>query len=74
MKGYLLTSEQAKFLRKKVFKNRLFFHPVQDINGDFFVFLSDIEKKQVRKADRFSFILDCPLVKFVPFKENINIE
>ena len=38
MIGYKLTPEQADTLRGKEFEPDNFFNPVQDINGDWFIF------------------------------------
>jgi len=43
MMGYKLTPEQADTLRGKEFEPDNFFNPVQDINGDWFIFEVEYE-------------------------------
>ena len=42
MIGYKLTSEQAAQIANKFFNYSVMFNPVQDINGDWFIFEGEV--------------------------------
>lgn len=46
--GYKLTQEQADFLRGKEFAPDTFFNPVQDINGDWFIFEVEYQNSKLK--------------------------
>lgn len=42
MIGYKLTSEQADLIRGKFLNESTAFNPIQDINGDWFIFEGEV--------------------------------
>lgn len=43
MTGYKLTPEQAESLMGQTYDGTQYFNPVQDINGDYFIFAQEVE-------------------------------
>lgn len=43
MEGYIITLEQKNAIENKPFAQNQFFNPVQDINGDWFIFEQEFE-------------------------------
>lgn len=51
MIGYKLTEEQKDIINKTHFTEYEFFNPVQDINDNWFLFLSEENKKNLKEFD-----------------------
>ncbi len=64
MTGYILTEEQKAEILGVHFTPGIFFHPVQDINDDWFLFLSDDDKFAL--PEQYEYLLELPTVEFVP--------
>ena len=65
MIGYILTNDQYDQVQGQYYSEYQFFNCVADINGVWFLFLSD-EDKQVVATTEWSWILDLPEGKYVP--------
>ena len=65
MIGYILTIEQKESIQGVEYTPYQFFNCVQDINNVWFTFLSDSDKVAITDSE-WSWILDCPLVEYVP--------
>lgn len=65
MKGYQLTIEQKESIQGVEYTPYQFFNCVQDINNVWFTFLSDSDIVAITDSE-WSWILDCPLVEYVP--------
>lgn len=63
MIGYKLTTEQYKSVNGVYFGEQ-FFNCVADINGNWFLFLSQQEESNLPK--QFNYILDLPKAEYVP--------
>jgi len=63
MSGYKLTPEQAELIRGKEFAPDSFFNPVQDINGDWFIF--DVEYALAPRPE-YDWFETLPLTEFTP--------
>jgi len=63
--GYILTPEQYNQVQGQYYSEYQFFNCVADINGVWFLFLSD-EDKQVVATTEWSWILDLPEGEYVP--------
>jgi hypothetical protein len=64
MKGYQLTIEQKESIQGVEYTPYQFFNCVQDINNVWFIFLSEQDKAEI--GTQYAWILDCPLVEYVP--------
>jgi len=62
MIGGKLTIEQKDILYNQKYLDSTYFNPVQDINGDWFIF--DEEMKCV--IPEFAFVQNLPLFEYVP--------
>lgn len=62
MVGYKLTQEQADFIRVAQFRPNCFFNPIEDINGDYFIF--DGEVKGCVNED-FMWVKELPQAEYV---------
>jgi hypothetical protein len=65
MKGYQLTIEQKESIQGVEYTPYQFFNCVQDINNVWFTFLSEQDKAEVINS-QWSWILECPLVEYLP--------
>jgi len=65
MIGYILTNEQYAQVQGQYYTEYQFFNCVQDINGVWFLFLSD-EDKQVVATTEYAWVLDLPEAEYVP--------
>lgn len=64
MIGYKLTLKQKEAIQGAEFSDATFFNCVEDINGVWFLFLS--EQDTANLSDEYNYILDLPKEEFVP--------
>lgn len=64
MIGYTLTPEQYNQVQGQYYSEYQFFNCVADINGVWFLFLSD-EDKQVVATTEYAWILDLPQAEYI---------
>ncbi len=65
MTGYKLTLEQKEAIQGQFYNENCFFNCVQDINNDWFLFLSDSDK-EVLVNTTFDYLLNLNESTFVP--------
>jgi hypothetical protein len=65
MEGYLLTEIQKNSIQDVSYAPDQYFNCVQDINNDWFTFLSADDIITITNTE-WSWILDCPLVEYIP--------
>jgi len=65
MIGYILTNEQYTQVQGQYYTEYQFFNCVADINGVWFLFLSD-EDKQVVATTEYAWVLDLPEAEYIP--------
>jgi hypothetical protein len=65
MEGRIVTTEQATELQGVFFDSDTFFNFVQDINGVYFLFLSEQDEADVANT-QYAYLLDLPLSPFEP--------
>lgn len=65
MIGYKVTTEQKEQLQGVYFAENIFFNCVQDINGDWFLFLSDSDK-EVLVNTNYDYLLLLSEFNYVP--------
>jgi hypothetical protein len=65
MKGYQLTIEQKESIQGQYYTEYQFFNCVQDINGVWFLFLSEEDKPEVA-ASEYSWVLNLPTGEYIP--------
>ena len=65
MIGYQLTQEQYNQVQGQYYTEYQFFNCVKDINGVWFLFLSD-EDKQVVATTEWAWVLDLPEAEYIP--------
>jgi len=65
MIGYILTNEQYTQVQGKFYTPYEFFNCVQDINGTWFLFLSDQDKQQILNTE-WAWLLTLPEAEYVP--------
>tara|TARA_R110000868_G_scaffold68371_4_gene202025 strand:- start:478 stop:705 length:228 start_codon:yes stop_codon:yes gene_type:complete len=65
MKGYILTIEQEKQLQGQYYSEYQFFNCVQDINGVWFLFLSEEDKVEIELTE-WSWILQLTEGEYTP--------
>lgn len=63
--GYILTNEQKDQVQGQYYTPYQFFNCVADINGVWFLFLSDEDKPEV-EASQYAWVLKCPQGEYVP--------
>jgi hypothetical protein len=63
--GYTLTESEYNQVQGQYYTEYQFFNCVQDINGVWFLFLSD-EDKQVVATTEWAWILDLPEAEYIP--------
>lgn len=64
MIGYKLTIEQKESIQGVFFTPSTFFNCVQDINGDWFLFLSEQDKEVL--PSEYQYLLELPTAEYVP--------
>ena len=71
MIGYKLTLEQKEAIQGVEFSDATFFNCVEDINGMWFLFLSEQDTNNL--PSEYAYILNLPKEEFVPpVQEKIN--
>ena len=65
MIGYILTTEQEEQIQGKYYSEYQFFNCVQDINGEWFLFLSDEDKIEIELTE-WSWILQLTEGEYTP--------
>ena len=65
MIGYICTPEEKDLIQGQYYTPYQFFNCVQDIDGVWFLFLSDEDKPEV-EASQYYFILDLPQGEYTP--------
>ena len=65
MIGYILTNEQYTQVQGQFYTPYEFFNCVADINGVWFLFLSDQDKPEVL-ASAYAWVLDLPEAEYIP--------
>ena len=66
MIGYILTPEQYNEVQGQFYTPYEFFNCVQDINGVWFLFLSEQDKEEVFTNMQYAWILDLPQGEYTP--------
>jgi hypothetical protein len=65
MIGYTLTSDQYEQIQGQYYTESQFFNCVTDIDGTWFLFLSDQDKPEV-EASEYAWVLDLPEAEYIP--------
>lgn len=65
MVGIKLTLEQKEAIQGKFYNENCFFNCVQDINNDWFLFLSQSDKNEIESTD-YSYLLSLSEFEYVP--------
>lgn len=65
MVGYKLTLEQKEAIQGQFYNDNCFFNCVQDINGDWFLFLSQSDKNEI-ESTQYAFLLSLSEFEYVP--------
>jgi hypothetical protein len=65
MIGYTLTPDQYKQIQGQYYTPSQFFNCVADIDGTWFLFLSEQDKPEV-EASEYAWILDLPEAEYIP--------
>ncbi len=65
MIGIKLTTEQKNAIQGVFYNENTFFNCVQDINGDWFLFLSSDDIIQINNSE-FDFLVSLPEFEYVP--------
>jgi hypothetical protein len=65
MEGRIVTNEQAEQLQGVFFDADTFFNFVQDINDNYFLFLSTQDEQDIAKTE-YAYLLDIPLSPYEP--------
>jgi hypothetical protein len=65
MIGYTLTPEQYEQIQGQYYTASQFFNCVADIDGTWFLFLSDQDKPEV-EASEYAWVLDLPEAEYIP--------
>ena len=63
--GYILTNEQYTQIQGQYYTPSQFFNCVADIDGTWFLFLSDQDKPEV-EASEYAWVLDLPQAEYIP--------
>ena len=63
MIGYTLTIEQKEIIQGVFFATDIFFNCVEDINGDWFLFLSEQDKEVL--PSEYQYLLELPTAEYV---------
>jgi hypothetical protein len=65
MIGYTLTTDQYEQIQGQYYTASQFLNCVADINGTWFLFLSDQDKPEV-EASEYAWVLDLPQAEYIP--------
>ena len=65
MEGRIVTNEQAEQLQGVFFDADTFFNFVQDINGVYFLFLSEQDEAEILTT-QYAYLLEIPLSEYIP--------
>jgi hypothetical protein len=65
MIGYILTPEQKELIQGQYFATDIFFNCVADINGVWFLFLSEQDIPLVQSS-QYAWVLDLPEAEYIP--------
>jgi hypothetical protein len=65
MLGYQLTEDQYEQIQGQYYTSSQFFNCVQNIDGTWFLFLSDQDKPEVA-ASEYAWVLDLPEAEYIP--------
>ena len=65
MEGRIVTTEQAEQLQGVFFDADTFFNFVQDINGIYFLFLSEQDEQDIAQTE-YASLLNIPLSPYTP--------
>jgi hypothetical protein len=65
MIGYILTNEQYEQVQGQYYTESQFFNCVADIDGTWFLFLSDQDKPEVQ-ASQYAWVLTLPQAEYIP--------
>jgi hypothetical protein len=65
MIGYILTIEEKDQIQGQYYTDYQFFNCVQDINGVWYLMLSDEDKPEV-EASQYAWVLDLPQGEYTP--------
>jgi hypothetical protein len=65
MIGFILTNEEYTQVQGQYYTEYQFFNCVADINGVWFLFLSD-EDKEVVATTEYAWVLDLPEAEYIP--------
>ena len=65
MEGRIVTNEQAEQLQGVFIDEDTFFNFVQDINNNYFLFLSAQDEQDISKTE-YAYLLDIPLSPYEP--------
>jgi hypothetical protein len=65
MIGYTLTTEQYEQIQGQYYTASQFFNCVADIDGTWFLFLSEQDKPEV-EASEYAWALDLPEAEYIP--------
>ena len=63
--GRIVTNEQANDLQGKFIDSDTFFNFVQDINGVYFLFLSEQDEQDISQTE-YAYLLQIPLSLYIP--------
>lgn len=66
MIGYTLTPEQKELIQGQYYTASQFFNCVADIDGTWFLFLSEQDKEEVFTNMQWYWILDLPEAEYIP--------
>lgn len=72
MIGYKLTLEQKESIQGQFYATYEFFNCVQDINDEWFTFLSNDNKKVILET-QYEWVLFCPQEEYVAKPSEINL-
>ena len=65
MNGIKLTTEQKEAIQGVFYNENTFFNCVQDINNDWFLFLSSDDIIQIQNTE-FDFLISLPELEYIP--------
>lgn len=65
MIGYVLTQEQYTYIQGQFYSDCEFFNCIQDVDGDWFLILSDQDKSELINTD-WEWILSLPFAEYFP--------
>ena len=65
MIGYKLTIEQKNAIQGQFYNDNCFFNCVQDINNDWFLFLSQSDKNEI-ESTQYAYLLSLSEFEYVP--------